>query len=97
MQHLLTPDIGRTKASSLPSILDVENNDEDCMKDLSEEVRTPTSTTSTGKYTGKLKNWKIPKFMRKLSEQRQEMEVDVFTAPPLVSSDDGYHQVIIIH
>lgn len=57
-----------------------------------EDIKTPTSTSSSGKYTVKLKGWKIPKFMRKLSDHKPDMEVDVFTVSPL--TEDGYQQVI---
>ncbi|KAJ8939763.1 hypothetical protein NQ318_004177 [Aromia moschata] len=90
------PDVCKIKASSLPSILDMENeddvgnkNDLTCMDD----IKTPTSTASSGKYSMKLKNWKIPKFMRKASDQRQDMEVDVFTVSAEPSSDEGYQQI----
>nr|CAI5862287.1 unnamed protein product [Callosobruchus analis] len=96
-RHLLSPDPPKVKASSLPSILDVENDDGTCASakaDLTglEDVKTPTSTASSGKYTVKLKNWKILKFIRKTSDPRQEMDVDVFTlsAP---SGEGGYQQV----
>lgn len=97
--NFLSPDVCRIKASSLPSILDMEGDSSPTVsncKDLSgaDEVKTPTSTASSGKYSVKLKNWKIPKFMRKLSDQRPDMEVDVFTVSPLTSTDDGYQQVI---
>lgn len=95
-QHLLSPDICRIKASSLPSILDVEGENPvsivgekgaACLED----IKTPTSTASSGKYTVKLKGWKIPKFMRKLSDHKPDIEVDVFTVSPL--TEDGYQQV----
>ncbi|CAH1996279.1 unnamed protein product [Acanthoscelides obtectus] len=94
-RHLLSPDPPKVKASSLPSILDVENDDGTCTKaDLTgiEDVKTPTSTASSGKYTVKLKNWKILKFIRKTSDPRQEMDVDVFTLSP-PPGEGGYQQV----
>lgn len=98
-QHLLSPDICRIKASSLPSILDMES--ETPVSGVSEkgaacveDIKTPTSTASSGKYTVKLKGWKIPKFMRKLSDHKPEIEIDVFTVSPL--TEDGYQQVINI-
>ncbi|KAJ8967250.1 hypothetical protein NQ314_002977 [Rhamnusium bicolor] len=63
----------------------MENEDNICdnvnKNDLSctDDIKTPTSTASSGKYSVKLKNWKMPKFMRKTSDQRQDLEVDVFT------------------
>ncbi|CAG9864460.1 unnamed protein product [Phyllotreta striolata] len=97
-QHLLSPDVCKIKASSLPSILDLESDDAICANpnndsSLTDDVKTPTSTASSGKYAGRLKNWKIPKFIRKLSDQKQELEVDVFTVSPLSSTEDGYQQV----
>ncbi|KAG5893353.1 hypothetical protein JTB14_000119 [Gonioctena quinquepunctata] len=98
-QHLLSPDVCKMKASSLPSILDMESDESVCISgknnDISyaDDVKTPTSTASSGKYTVKLKNWKIPKFMRKLSDQRQDAEVDVFVVSPLTPMEDGYQQV----
>lgn len=59
-----------------------------------EDIKTPTSTASSGKYTVKLKGWKIPKFMRKLSDHKPDIEIDVFTVSPL--TEDGYQQVINI-
>lgn len=97
-QHLLSPDVCKIKASSLPSILDVENEDilgnvKKHDQSCTDDIKTPTSTASSGKYSVKLKNWKIPKFMRKSSDQRQELEVDVFTVSAEPSTDDGYQQV----
>ncbi|CAH1996280.1 unnamed protein product [Acanthoscelides obtectus] len=82
-RHLLSPDPPKVKASSLPSILDVENDD---------DVKTPTSTASSGKYTVKLKNWKILKFIRKTSDPRQEMDVDVFTLSPPPGEGSCYNR-----
>ncbi|XP_057671566.1 adenylate cyclase type 9 isoform X1 [Diorhabda carinulata] len=98
-QHLLSPDVCKIKASSLPSILDLESDDTICTtpnnndSSFTDDIKTPTSTASSGKYAGKLKSWKIPKFMRKLSDQKQDLEVDVFTVSPLPSTEDGYQQV----
>lgn len=97
-QHLLSPDVCRIKASSLPSILDMEGETpvgvvNEKGASCVEDIKTPTSTASSGKYTVKLKGWKIPKFMRKLSDHKPDMEVDVFTVSPL--TEDGYQQVII--
>ncbi|KAJ8919234.1 hypothetical protein NQ315_003817 [Exocentrus adspersus] len=100
-QNLLSPDVCKIKASSLPSILDMENEDmcgnvKKHDQTFADDIKTPTSTASSGKYSGKLKNWKIPKFMRKSSDQRQELEVDVFTVSAEPSTDDGYQQVYTI-
>nr|XP_023013791.1 adenylate cyclase type 9 [Leptinotarsa decemlineata] len=99
-QHLLSPDVCKIKASSLPSILDMESDESVCISGktnnscFADDIKTPTSTASSGKYTVKLKNWKkMPKFMRKLSDQRQDVEVDVFVVSPLSPSEDGYQQV----
>lgn len=94
-QHLLSPDVCRIKASSLPSILDVEGDTTVAIVNEKgaacvEDIKTPTSTASSGKYTVKLKGWKIPKFIRKLSDHKPEVEVDVFTVSP---TEDGYQQV----
>lgn len=82
--------------------MDLESDDTICTSpnnndsSLTDDIKTPTSTASSGKYAGKLKNWKIPKFMRKLSDQKQDLEVDVFTVSPLSSTEDGYQQVRIL-
>ncbi|XP_072383454.1 adenylate cyclase type 9 isoform X1 [Diabrotica undecimpunctata] len=98
-QHLLSPDVCKIKASSLPSILDLESDDAICTSpnnndsSCTDDIKTPTSTASSGKYAVKLKNWKMPKFMRKLSDQKQDLEVDVFTVSPLPPTEDGYQQL----
>lgn len=99
-QHLLSPDVCRIKASSLPSILDMEGDSpvtgsNEKGSACVEDIKTPTSSASSGKYTVRLKGWKIPKFMRKLSDHKPDIEVDVFTVSPL--TEDGYQQVIIIY
>lgn len=68
----LSPDICKFKASSLPSILDseaeqdMENDKISCGEN--ESAKTPTSTASSGRYSMK-KSWKIPKFLRKTDQK----------------------------
>lgn len=64
--NMLSPDVCKIKASSLPSILDEQEleNDKDSGEG-SEAVKTPTSTASSGRYSVKIKNWKIANFLRK--------------------------------
>ena len=75
--NMLSPDVCKIKASSLPSILDSENEqDGDACKETSDcdNIKTPTSTASSGKYTVKLKSWKMPKFLRKHEGKDVEVE-----------------------
>lgn len=59
-----------------------------------ESIKTPTSTASSGKYSIKLKNWKIPKFMRKTSTGSSKPDIDVdFVSGATDASEDGYQQV----
>lgn len=95
--NTLSPDICKIKANSLPSILDSENeqeteNDKDIrLGGVSDSAKTPTSTGSSGRYSAKIKNWKLPKFLRK-TEQK-----DVEASDAQNSSCDeqtcGYQQV----
>lgn len=75
--NMLSPDVCKIKASSLPSILDSENEQETEMKELSgEQIKTPTSTASAEKYaTPKGKSWRISKFLRKSDQLRKENEL----------------------
>ncbi|CAH1174032.1 unnamed protein product [Phaedon cochleariae] len=101
-RNFLSPDVCKIKASSLPSILDMEGEDgmggavikQDASGQV--DVKTPTSTASAGKGTSRLKSWKITNFVRKLADQRQEGDLDVFTVSSLNSTDDGYQQVPMI-
>lgn len=90
--NMLSPDVCKIKASSLPSILDSENEqDVDSCKDVGVDgtnIKTPTSTASSGKYTVRLKSWKIPKFLRKnesFAEQQTSVQEDRILS--------GYQQV----
>nr|XP_053599652.1 adenylate cyclase type 9 isoform X2 [Plodia interpunctella] len=63
----------RAKASSLPSILDSDAElEEKREKGFPERTdgssKSPTSVGSYGKYTNKLRNWKVPRFLRKHSD-----------------------------
>ncbi|KAL4713529.1 hypothetical protein ACJJTC_007767 [Scirpophaga incertulas] len=63
----------RNKASSLPSILDSDTEMDDKREKVFPEAtdnssKSPTSVGSYGKYTNKLKNWKVPRFLRKHSD-----------------------------
>lgn len=84
----LSPDICKIKASSLPSILDSEaeqeldNDKVSCGEN--DSVKTPTSTASSGKYSMK-KSWKIPKFLRK--------EKDGEVGDVVLGDESGYQQV----
>lgn len=99
--NYLSPDVCKIKASSLPSILDSDNEqDIDAEKDLgdhSDHIKTPTSTSSSGRYTVKVRNWKIPKFLKKTTEQRDNVMLEIEPGP--VQSDlpsmnyTGYQQV----
>ncbi|EFA02161.2 adenylate cyclase type 9 isoform X1 [Tribolium castaneum] len=93
--NMLSPDVCKIKASSLPSILDSENEQDggDICKETSDcdNIKTPTSTASSGKYSVKLKNWKMPKFLRK-NDGKPELDIEV----PANSEDrisGGYQQV----
>ncbi|KAL1509814.1 hypothetical protein ABEB36_004495 [Hypothenemus hampei] len=96
-KHFLSPDSCIMKASSLPSILDSENEQDPSGSVNVQEssIKTPTSTASSGKYSIKLKNWKIPKFMRKSSagDSKPDIDVDFVSGVTDTSGDDGYQQV----
>lgn len=96
--HLLSPNICHLKASSLPSILDSEveqeTNDVEKISCEAECIKTPTSTTSAGRYSVKLKNWKIPKFLRKNEQQQQKAEADTSNGEgDAIVNPSGYSQV----
>ncbi|XP_017779722.1 PREDICTED: adenylate cyclase type 9 [Nicrophorus vespilloides] len=87
--NMLSPDVCKIKASSLPSILDSENEQEiepEKESGGSESVKTPTSTASSGRYSVKIKNWKIPKFLRK-GDQKDSMDIGMEL--PCTSDCDG--------
>ncbi|KAF5280501.1 hypothetical protein FQA39_LY18046 [Lamprigera yunnana] len=96
--NMLSPDVCKIKASSLPSILDEQELDND--KDSgegSEALKTPTSTASSGRYSVKIKNWKMPNFLRKSESNKSAHETSdlrnsVSVVEPLINSS-GYQQV----
>lgn len=92
----LSPDVCKIKASSLPSILDSDNEqDEAGCKGEGEIIKTPTSTASSGRYSVKLKKLKVPKFLRK-SDQKDLDTGSVANASNSeepVTSYSGYQQV----
>ncbi|XP_066145392.1 adenylate cyclase type 9 [Euwallacea fornicatus] len=93
-KNFLSPDSCIMKASSLPSILDSENEQDQPDSVTVESIKTPTSTASSGKYSIKLKNWKMPKFMRKTSTSSSKPDIDVdFVSGATDASEDGYQQV----
>ncbi|CAH2091830.1 unnamed protein product [Euphydryas editha] len=98
----------RNKASSLPSILDSET-EMDEQKGFSDGTdnssKSPTSVGSCGKYTNKLKNWKVPRFLRKHSDtplhEIKKREYSDKTIQLMERGDDmqlnnGYQQVPIV-
>ncbi|XP_023950068.2 adenylate cyclase type 9 [Bicyclus anynana] len=99
----------RNKASSLPSILD-SDTEMDEKKGFPERngnsSKSPTSVGSYGKYTNKLKGWKVPRFLRKHSDTPlHEMKKRQFNDKTIhfvergqetVQSNNGYHQVPIV-
>ncbi|XP_026313788.1 adenylate cyclase type 9 [Hyposmocoma kahamanoa] len=107
-----TPFHFRTKASSLPSILDSDAELEDKREKAFPEradssSKSPTSVGSYGKYTNKLKNWKVPKFLRKHSDTPlHEIKKQEFGDKTIhfletgagigLQSNNGYHQVPIV-
>lgn len=94
----LSPDICKIKASSLPSILDSEA-EQDMEKDKNsccddESAKTPTSTASSSRYSMK-KSWKIPKFLRK-TDQKIDSEgncENVAMCEEVNVNPSGYQQV----
>ncbi|XP_071056306.1 adenylate cyclase type 9 isoform X2 [Onthophagus taurus] len=83
--NFLSPDACRVKASSLPSILDSEN-EQDFDPEQKEQVKTPTSTASSGKYSMKLKSWRIPKFLKK-NELIETNNQDEYQQVPIIVED----------
>lgn len=104
----LSPDVCKIKANSLPSILDSENEQQEAdverESDDNEQVQTPTSTASSGRYSVKIKNWKMPRFLRKTSEPNKEttsaavaeISSDAHSSSNNEESSTGYHQVPMI-
>ncbi|XP_028028441.1 adenylate cyclase type 9 [Bombyx mandarina] len=108
-----TPFNFRAKASSLPSILDSDTElDDNRDKGLTERTdsssKSPTSVGSYGKYTNKLKNWKVPRFLRKHSdtplhgikkEDASDKTIHLLERGDVsvcVQSSNGYQQVPIV-
>ncbi|RZC33874.1 adenylate cyclase type 9 [Asbolus verrucosus] len=98
--NMLSPDVCKIKASSLPSILDSENEQdgENCKETNDcDNIKTPTSTASSGKYTVKLKSWKMPKFLRKTDQVgKTDLEIDQqvpSNSEDRISTSGGYQQV----
>lgn len=95
----LSPDVCKIKASSLPSILDSDNEQDASEKiscDEGDSVKTPTSTASSGRYSVKLKNWKMPKFLRKNDQTKANDEGNlqsVTNCDDAVINPSGYQQV----
>ncbi|XP_013185832.2 adenylate cyclase type 9 [Amyelois transitella] len=100
----------RAKASSLPSILDSDAElDEKREKGFPERTdgssKSPTSVGSYGKYTNKLRNWKVPRFLRKhsdtpLHEIKKELNDKAIhlleRGDDVLQSTNGYQQVPIV-
>lgn len=103
----------RTKASSLPSILDSDTElddkrDKGYPERNDSSSKSPTSVGSYGKYTTKLKNWKVPRFLRKHSDtplhEMKKQELSDKTIQFLERGDvgvafqssNGYQQVPIV-
>ncbi|KAM3968233.1 adenylyl cyclase 13E [Aphomia sociella] len=100
----------RAKASSLPSILDsdaeLDDKREKAFIDRNDSSsKSPTSVGSYGKYTNKLKNWKVPRFLRKhsdtpLHEIKKELNEKTIHLLEIeggvLQSNNGYHQVPIV-
>ncbi|CAK1578211.1 unnamed protein product [Parnassius mnemosyne] len=102
----------RTKASSLPSILDSdaeldEKREKGFVEENDDSSKSPTSVGSYGKYTNKLKNWKVPRFLRKHSDTPlHEMKKQNFSDKTIhflergdeniSQSNNGYRQVPIV-
>ncbi|XP_037297233.1 LOW QUALITY PROTEIN: adenylate cyclase type 9-like [Manduca sexta] len=103
----------RTKASSLPSILDSdteldEKRDKAYTEGTDSSSKSPTSVGSYGKYTNKLKNWKVPRFLRKHSDtplheiKKQDLSeksiqfLERGDDPAGLQSSNGYQQVPIV-
>lgn len=97
--NMLSPDVCKIKANSLPSILDEQelDNEKDLTSDT-EHVKTPTSTASSGRYSIKIRGWKIPVFLRKSESGKAQSEVssEVQSSPvceDLTITNSGYQQV----
>ncbi|XP_032511663.2 adenylate cyclase type 9 [Danaus plexippus] len=99
----------RNKASSLPSILDsdTEMDEKKCFPERNgNSSKSPTSVGSYGKYTNKLRNWRVPRFLRKHSDapmhEMKKRELSdktihlVERGDDCVQSNRGYHQVPIV-
>lgn len=93
--NTLSPDVCKIKANSLPSILDseneqeVENDKEIRLSGATDSAKTPTSTSSSGRYS--VKNWKLPKFLRK--NQQKDIEAVDSQHSNCDEPISGYQQV----
>ncbi|CAK1551685.1 unnamed protein product [Leptosia nina] len=100
----------RNKASSLPSILDSDTELDDKREKRfhngnDTSSKSPTSIGSYGKYTNKIKQWKVPKFLRKHSDTPlHEIKKQNFSDKTIhlvesgdgVQCNNGYHKVPIV-
>lgn len=99
--NMLSPDICKIKASSLPSILDSDGEQDQANgsggnQNKDEEIKTPTSTASSGKYNApKSARWRIPKFLKK-SESKGTDENDLENNSHSPQTAGGYKQVPMI-
>ncbi|XP_045479843.1 adenylate cyclase type 9 isoform X3 [Harmonia axyridis] len=97
--NMLSPDVCKIKASSLPSILDSENEQETDMKEMAgEQIKTPTSTASEEKYTTpKGKSWRLSKLLRKSDQLRKDnqdlLDVNQADSTSSTATQSGYKQV----
>ncbi|KAF5308267.1 hypothetical protein FQR65_LT06260 [Abscondita terminalis] len=96
--NMLSPDVCKVKSNSLPSILDEQEMDNAKNSgDGGETVKTPTSTASSGRYSMKIKNWKIASFLRKTDSNKASNELtdtqnSNSVVEPLINTS-GYQQV----
>lgn len=82
--NTLSPDVCKIKANSLPSILDSEAEQPEPERAAgatrTDSAKTPTSTSSAGRYSvHKIRQWKLPKFLRKGAEPKDAESADVHT------------------
>lgn len=97
--NTLAPDVCKIKANSLPSILDSENEQQETENDKelrvggggNDPAKTPTSTSSSGRYSVKIKNWKLPKFLRK--NEQKDADASDEQNPNCDDFVSGYQQV----
>lgn len=91
--NLLSPDVCKIKANSLPSILDIENEQDNGVVDGVGKGRVETRTSCAS--SNKLKKIKFLKFKRKrsTSQQNGEFEPSEIVTISMESGEDGYQQV----